>query len=129
MADNGSSMYISGAPDDHWDNSDLHNLGSVTAADFEVVKMNPIYTSANVPHGQAPGVQSFSASPGGAVHAGTPVTLSWSATNASYLVISPQAGPVRGSSVNVTPGATTTYTLYATNEFGRTTATVTVTVQ
>jgi hypothetical protein len=29
----------------------------------------------------------------------------------------------------VTPAATTTYTLYATNEFGRTTATVTVTVQ
>jgi hypothetical protein len=27
------------------------------------------------------------------------------------------------------PSATTTYTLYATNEFGRTTATVTVTVQ
>jgi hypothetical protein len=26
MADNGSSMYISGAPDDRWDNNDLHNL-------------------------------------------------------------------------------------------------------
>ena len=44
MADNGSSMYISGAPDDNWNNSDLHNLGSVTAADFDVVEMNPIYT-------------------------------------------------------------------------------------
>jgi hypothetical protein len=28
MADNGSSMYISGAPNDNWNNSDLHNLVS-----------------------------------------------------------------------------------------------------
>jgi hypothetical protein len=91
--------------------------------------MDTIYTSANVPQGQAPGIQSFTASPSGSVHAGTPVTLSWSATNASYLIVSPQVGAVRGTSVNVTPTATTTYTLYATNEFGRTTATVTVTVQ
>jgi hypothetical protein len=55
--------------------------------------------------------------------------LSWSATNASYVIVSPQVGAVRGSSANVTPSVTTTYTLYATNEFGRTTATVTVTVQ
>ena len=33
MADNGSSMYISGAPDDRWDNDDLHNLGNVNASD------------------------------------------------------------------------------------------------
>ena len=62
MADNGSSMYISGAPDDNWNNSDLHNLGSVTAADFEVVKMNPIYTAANVPAGASPVITSFTAS-------------------------------------------------------------------
>jgi hypothetical protein len=129
MADNGSSMYLSGAPDARWDNNDLHALGGVKASDFEVVKMDTIYTSANVPQGQAPGIQSFTASPSGSVHAGTPVTLSWSATNASYLIVSPQVGAVRGTSANVTPAATTTYTLYATNEFGRTTATVTVTVQ
>ena len=62
MADNGSSMYISGAPDDNWDNNDLHNLGSVTAADFEVVQMNPIYTAANVPAGASPAITSFTAS-------------------------------------------------------------------
>ncbi len=37
MADNGSNMYISGAPDDRWDNNDLHLLGHLTASDFEVV--------------------------------------------------------------------------------------------
>ncbi len=34
MADNGSNMYISGAPDDRWDNDDLHNLDQVTAVGF-----------------------------------------------------------------------------------------------
>ena len=129
MADNGSSMYISGAPDARWNNDDLHLLGGVAASDIEVVQMGTIYTAANVPQGQAPGIQEFSASPEGALAAGTPVTLSWSTTGASYFVVSPQVGAVRGNSVNVMSTVTTTYTLYATNEFGRTTATVTVNVQ
>jgi hypothetical protein len=37
VADNGSSWFISGAPDPHWSNDDLHTLGRVTGADFEVV--------------------------------------------------------------------------------------------
>jgi hypothetical protein len=127
MADNGSSMYISGAPDDRWDNSDLHNLGGVTAADFEVIEMNPIYTSANVPSGSNPAINSFTAS-SQSVSAGTQVTLSWIVTGASYLIVSPDIGAVRGTSVTVTPSQSTTYTLYATNAFGRTMATVNITV-
>ncbi len=127
MADNGSSMYISGAPDDNWDNDDLHNLGSVTAADFDVVEMNPIYTSANVPTGASPVIASFTAS-SLSVSAGTPVTLSWNVSGASYLIASPDIGAVRGASVIVSPSQSTTYTLYATNAFGRTTATVNITV-
>jgi len=125
MADNGSSMYISGAPDSRWDNNDLHNLGQVTAAAFEVVQMNPIYTASTVPQGAAPVITSFSASPA-TVAAGKPVTLSWNSTG-TYFLISP-IGPLRGSQVTVSPTQTTTYTLYATNPYGRTTATVTVTV-
>lgn len=127
MADNGSSMYISGAPDDRWDNSDLHSLGSVTASDFEVVEMNPIYTSANVPSGASPMINRFTAS-AQSVSAGTPVTLSWNATGASYVIVSPDVGAIRGTSVTVTPSQSTTYTLYATNAFGRTTATINITV-
>lgn len=127
MADNGSSMYISGAPDDRWNNSDLHNLGGVTAADFEVIQMNPIYTSANVPSGASPAINSFTAS-SQSVSAGTAVTLSWNVTGALYLIVSPDAGAVRGASVTVTPSQSTTYTLYATNSFGRTTATVSISV-
>jgi hypothetical protein len=129
MADNGSSMYISGAPDDRWSNDDLHNLTTLTASDFEVVTLGTVYTSANVPQGSAPNISSFTASTSNPVPAGTAVTLSWTATGASYYIVSPQIGAVRGTSAVVTPTATTTYTLYATNQFGRTIATVVVTVQ
>lgn len=128
MADNGSSMFISGAPDDNWNNDDLHNLTSVTASDFEVIQMNPIYTSANVPQGAAPSIASFTAS-SQSVSAGTAVMLSWNVTGASYLIVSPDVGAIRGSSVSVTPSQSTTYTLYATNAFGRSTATINITVQ
>ena len=37
LADNGSPLYISGAPDSRWANDDLHSLGRVTGADLEVV--------------------------------------------------------------------------------------------
>jgi hypothetical protein len=127
MADNGSSMYISGAPDDNWNNDDLHNLGGVTAADFDVIQMNPIYTSANVPAGANPVIASFTAS-SQSVSAGTPVTLSWNVTGASYLIVSPDIGAVRGTSAVVSLSQSTTYTLYATNAFGRTAATLNITV-
>jgi hypothetical protein len=37
LADNGSPWYISGAPNSHWNNDDLHTLGQVKGSDFEVV--------------------------------------------------------------------------------------------
>jgi hypothetical protein len=37
LADNGSPWYISGAPNSRWSNDDLHTLGRITGADFEVV--------------------------------------------------------------------------------------------
>ncbi len=37
LADNGSSWFVSGAPDPHWSNDDLHTLGRVHGSDFEVV--------------------------------------------------------------------------------------------
>ena len=37
VADNGSSWYVSGAPDPRWSNDDLHTLGRVHGSDFEVV--------------------------------------------------------------------------------------------
>ncbi|HMD42500.1 MAG TPA: IPT/TIG domain-containing protein [Candidatus Acidoferrum sp.] len=128
VADNGSSMYISGAPDDRWSNDDLHTLGAVTASDFDVLEITPLYTSSNVPSGASPTISQLNAS-ATSVAAGTPVTLSWQATGASYIILSPEIGATRGSSATVHPSATTTYTLYANNAYGQTTATITIAVQ
>ena len=40
LADIGSNMYISGAPDSRWNNDDLHQLDKIHASDFEVVKFS-----------------------------------------------------------------------------------------
>jgi hypothetical protein len=127
MADNGSSMFITGDPDNRWNNNDLATLKQVPASAFDVILINPLYTQSNVPTGPVPVISSFTASPT-TISAGQTATLSWNVSGASYFVVSPQVGAVRGSSVTVTPITTTTYTLYGTNAYGRSTATVTVTV-
>jgi hypothetical protein len=128
MADNGSSMYISGDPDNRWNNSDLATLQQVPASAFEVILIDPLYTPVNVPTGPSPVISSFTANPP-TVFSGQPVTLSWNVSGVSYLVISPQVGAIRGSSVTVVPTKTTTYTLYGKNAYGRSSATAKVTVQ
>lgn len=128
MADNGSSIYISGDPDDRWNNDDLGELKTVPASAFEVVLMNPIYTQNNIPQGASPTIASFTANPK-TVSPGSPVTLVWSVTNADYNIVSPQIGVMRGSSATVVPTKTTTYALDSTNQYGRTTAKVRVTVE
>jgi hypothetical protein len=47
IADNGSSWYISGAPDSRWDNDDLHVLGTITGSDFEAVDVTPLMVDPN----------------------------------------------------------------------------------
>jgi hypothetical protein len=128
LADNGSAIYISGAPDSRWNNDDLHNLSSLTGADFDVVTTGPVYTESNVPSGASPAIGAFNTS-ATYIRKGGSVTLSWSTTGAIYNIISPTVGPVRGTSIMVSPNTTTTYTLYSTNQYGRNTATVTVAVQ
>lgn len=128
MADNGSALYISGDPNAGWNNTDLHQLGTVTAADFDVLTESPLYTSANIPTGSAPTITNFTASPA-TIQSGASSQLSWSSPGASYYVVSPQIGAIRGNAVTVTPTVTTTYTLYSTNQYGQTKKTVTVVVQ
>jgi hypothetical protein len=128
LADNGSAIYITGTPDSRWNNDDLHLLGQVTGSDFEVVSMGTVYTASNIPQGNAPSISSLSAS-SSSVSPGAAVTLNWNVSGASYLYISPVVGPVRGNSVTFAPTQTATYTLTATNQYGRSTATVTVNVQ
>ena len=42
LADNGSDWYISGAPDQRWNDNELNTLKGVTGSNFEVVQMGPI---------------------------------------------------------------------------------------
>ena len=117
MADNGSSLFITGTPDLHWNNDDLGDLHGVTASDFEVLLISPLYTPQNVPTGPNPTINSFTATSSGG--SGDPVTLNWNVTNGEYSIVSPSVGAIRGTTVTVYPTVTTTYTLYATNEYGR----------
>ena len=126
LADNGSALYVTGAPDSRW-GSDLDSLKTVPASAFEVVLINPVYTDSTAPTGAVPTISDFSATPQ-SVSSGGNVTLAWTTSNATYEIVSPGVGAVRGTSVTVNPTATTVYTLYSTNQYGRTTATVTVTV-
>ena len=128
MADNGSSMFITGAPNDNWDNNDLAALKTVPASEFEVLDINPLYTQNNIPQGPNPTIASFTANPQ-TVSKGQPVTLSWSVSGQEYNIVSPQVGVVAGTSMTVVPATTTTYTMYSTNQYGRTTATVKVVVK
>jgi hypothetical protein len=47
VADNGSSWYVSGAPDDRWDNDDLHGLGALKGSDFEFVDASSLTADPN----------------------------------------------------------------------------------
>jgi hypothetical protein len=47
LADNGSAWYISGAPDERWNNDDLHALGSLHGSDFEAVDESSLMIDAN----------------------------------------------------------------------------------
>jgi hypothetical protein len=48
VADNGSSWYVSGAPDPRWSDDDLHELGQVKGSDFEVVDTRSLQPGAIV---------------------------------------------------------------------------------
>ena len=44
LADNGGNWFVTGAPDERWNNDELAWLGYLTAGDFEVIKMETIVT-------------------------------------------------------------------------------------
>jgi hypothetical protein len=125
LADNGSAWYISGAPNERWDNDELRALGNIKGSDLEVVNTGTVYTSH--PSGSAPSIASFAASPD-TVSAGGSSTLAWTASNATRYFVSPSPGLVRGASVSVRPASTTLYTLTAQGPYGSSTRIVTVTV-
>ena len=47
LADNGSDWYVSGAPDERWNNDMLHQLDVLTGDDFEAVDMTGLMVDPN----------------------------------------------------------------------------------
>src|SRR5262249_10030882 len=60
-ADNGTNLFMIGAPDDRWNGDDLNTLKQVPASAFEVIQAPALITSASVPTGPAPAIKSFTA--------------------------------------------------------------------
>jgi hypothetical protein len=54
LADNGSDWYISGAPDERWDNDMLHTLDVLTGADFEAVDESSLMVDPDSGQAQLP---------------------------------------------------------------------------
>ena len=101
VADNGSSWYISGAPDSRWNNDDLHNLGQIHGSDFEAVDVSRLMVDPNSGQAAPSTTVSVSVTPSTAI---VPVNASqqFSATvaNAGSQVVS--------WSVNNAPGGSST---------------------
>jgi len=125
LADNGSNWFISGAPDDRWNNDQLATLSRIKGSDLEVVQMGPVHTSD--PTGAAPAITIFTANPATIVN-GASTVLTWTSANATRWFITPELGWVTGTSATVRPTATTTYTLTAEGPYGSATRSVTVVV-
>jgi hypothetical protein len=47
VADNGADWYVSGAPDERWDNDMLHTLDVLTGDDFEAVDVSSLMVNSN----------------------------------------------------------------------------------
>jgi hypothetical protein len=83
LADNGSAWYISGKPDDRWNNTNLHALGSLLGSNFEAVDSSSLMIDPNsgaaVKNGVTVGVTPASAT----VRAGRTQTFTATVTGAS----------------------------------------------
>ena len=126
MADNGSNMFLIGAPDDRWNNDDLHSLRKVPASAVsgraDAHGLHYIQRT----HWAAP--LRFRAQGRQPNHRGGKITT-LNSTGLTRLTTSSPRRSVRCTTQPLHPTATTTYAPYATNQSRRQKATVTVTVQ
>ncbi len=158
LTDTGTNFYVQGTPDARWDDTDLAVWGCstdllgtcpITMSDFDVLDMSPetganygmdavsAYTSTNPEYagGHAkPVINSFTANGVSYNYSvgypGYPVTFDYDVTGDSYDYID-KIGPVRptgAGTVTIYPQTTGTYTLYATNAWGRASSTINLTV-
>jgi hypothetical protein len=55
IADNGSAWYLSGAPDDRWNNDNLHKINGVLGSAFDVVDVSSLIIDPNSGQAKPPG--------------------------------------------------------------------------
>jgi hypothetical protein len=137
ITDGGGTVDTYGWASTHWDPATVAWLWEnwIMGADYldfveaGTVYCDPLYScGAQPPTGAAPTV---SITPSAStVPAGTPVTLTLGVTNngSRLKYVSPNIGPIVDNSVVVNPTVTTTYTVMAQNQYGRSSQTVTITV-
>jgi hypothetical protein len=101
VADNGSSWYISGAPDNRWNNDDLHMLGAMPGSDFEAVDESSLQV--NVNSGQAAGSIPIVSTPP-ATHTPTATAIG---THSPTSAMTPEIAELinRSNNTNNTPGS------------------------
>jgi hypothetical protein len=133
----GGGFFVDGVPDPRWNDEALHDqLASLRLKDFEFITNNngspttsygPEGTVKSEPSGQAPSIASFTATPV-TTDPGGAITLNYSITEASQIMITPEIGPLRGAkgTAVVHPKTNTVYTLSATNQYGRKTQSVAI---
>src|SRR5262245_47919426 len=106
LADNGSAWYISGAPDDRWNNDDLHKLGAVLGSDFEAVDVSSLMIDPNSGQAKQPSGVSVTVTPSTAtVQVNNTQQFSATVTNASQNVNWSVNGAPGGNSTVGTIGA------------------------
>ena len=89
LADNGSSWFVTGAPDERWDNDMLHELDVLTGDDFEAVDASGLMVdpdSGEVIVEEPPGAFAKSGPDSGAFTATSP-TLFWGASSGADFYI------------------------------------------
>ena len=112
IADNGTSWFISGAPDPRWDDTDLHALTTITGSNFEAVDESSLMV--NVDSGQTTaGTATLTVSinpPSASVTAGNSVQFAATVTNATSQTVTWSVNGVAGG--NSTVGTITSSGLY-----------------
>jgi hypothetical protein len=96
LADNGSSWYLSGAPDPRWNNDMLHELGRVSGSAFEAIDESSLMVSPD--SGQA--------------------NIIGDANIVSGKIMTPLGTPLSGISVKITDSLGADYAVATTNTLG-----------
>ena len=102
LADNGSSWYLSGVPDDRWNNDVLHQIAQLHGSDFEAVNESSLMVQPDSGQANGPGaplavarVENAASYAGGAVSPGEVVTLMGSGFTADvHVTFDGHAAPI-----------------------------------